>query len=131
MDVINPEQMKDPSGSTHPFAPPLKIVRAHGVPAIERNAPVLSPFLCERVVLEIRLGRRATEPIEQEFIRARENVGAVITDAKWNVAHQRHAALLCVRFDVAPLLMCDPLHITEEIFDGRVTAACFVLRQIA
>src|SRR5213596_3125837 len=87
LDVIDPEQMKDPSDSAHPFAPPLKIVGAHGAPAIERNAPVLSPFLRERVVLEVRLGRRATEPIEQEFIRARENVGAVITDAEGNVAH--------------------------------------------
>ena len=67
----------------------------------------------------MRLGRRATEPIEQEFIRTRENVGAVITDAEGNVAHQRHAALLCMRFDVAPLLVCDPLHVTEEIETAR------------
>jgi len=117
--VIDPEQMKDPSGAAHPFAPPLKIVGAHGVPAVERNAPVLSPFLCERVILEMRLGRRATEPIEQKFIGPRENVGAVITDAEGNVAHQRHAALLRMRFNVAPLLVCDPLHVTEEIQTAR------------
>src|SRR6266487_1243922 len=75
------------SRGTHPFAPPLKIVRAHYAPAVERNAPVLSPFLRKRVVLEIWLGRRATEPIEQEFIRAGKNVGAVITDTEGNVAH--------------------------------------------
>ena len=119
LDVIDPEQMKDPSGTAHPFAPPLKIVGAHGAPAIERNAPVLSPFLRECVVLEMRLGRRATEPIEQKFVRARENVGAVITDAERNVAHQRHAALLRMRFNVAPLLLCDPLHVTEEIETAR------------
>src|SRR5207342_1941111 len=112
LDVIDPEEMKDPSGSAHPFSPPLKIVGAHGAPAVERNAPVLSPFLRERVVLEMRLGRCATEPIEQEFIGTRENVGAVITDAEGNVAHQRHAALLRMRFNVAPLLVCDPLHVT-------------------
>src|SRR5262245_65539800 len=86
--------MKNPPGSAHPLAPPLKIVRAHDAPAIERNAPILSPFLCKRVVLENWLWRRAAEPVEHEFIRARENVGAVITDSEWNIAHQRHAALL-------------------------------------
>ena len=119
LDVIDPEEMKDPSGSSDPFSPPLKIVGAHGAPAIERNAPVLSPFLRERVILEMRLGRSATEPIEQKFVGARENVGAVITDTERNVAHQRHAALLRVRFDVAPLLLCDPLHVTEEIQTAR------------
>ena len=76
LDVIDPEQMKDPSGSAHPFSPPLKIVGAHGAPAIERNAPVLSPFLRERVVLEMRLRRSATEPIEQKFV-GREKTSAL------------------------------------------------------
>src|SRR5262249_2624447 len=107
--------MEDPSGSAHPFAPPLKIVGAHRGPAIEGNAPVLSPFLREHVVLEVRLGRSATEPIERKFIGARKNVGAVITDAEGNIAHQRHTALLRMRFDVPPLQACDPLHVTEEI----------------
>src|SRR5262249_48428056 len=107
--------MKNPPGTAHPFAPPLKIVRAHCAPAIERNAPVLSPFLCKCIALENWLGRSAAEPVEHEFIRARENVGAVVTDAKGNVAHQRHAALLCMRFDSPPLLIGDPLHITKEI----------------
>src|ERR1051326_517919 len=105
--------MKRPPGSAHPFAPPLKIVRAHCTPAIERNAPVLSPFLRKRVVLENWLRRSATEPVEDEFIRARENVGAVVTDAKRNVAHQRHATLFGVRLDVPPLLISDPLHVTD------------------
>jgi hypothetical protein len=87
LDMIDPEQMKDSSGSSDPFSPPLKIVGAHGAPAVERNAPVLSPFLCKRVVLEMRLRRSTTEPIEQKFVGMRENVGAVITDAEWNVAH--------------------------------------------
>ena len=85
--MIDPEEMKDAPDSAHTFAPPLTIVRAHAAPAIERNAPVLSPFLSERVGLKGRLGRRAAGPIEREFIRARENVGAVIADAERNVAH--------------------------------------------
>src|SRR3954468_13530792 len=96
LDVIDPEEMKDSSGSADSLLPPLKIVGAHGAPAVERNAPVLSPFLRERVVLEVRFGRRATEPIEQKFMGARENVGAVITNTEWNVAHQRYATLLRV-----------------------------------
>src|SRR5215211_5887504 len=122
--------MKNPPGTAHPFAPPLKIVPAHDAPAIKRNAPVLSPFLCKCVVLENWLGRSATEPVEHEFIPARENVGAVITDTEGNVAHQRHTALFRMRFDIAPLLMSDPLHVTKE-----VSAFCegylFVAREIA
>src|ERR1700751_3492586 len=106
LDVIHAEQMKASSGSARPFAPPLKIVGAHGAPAIERNAPILPPFLRERVVLKVRLGWRATKPIEHEFNRSRENVGAVKTDAEGDVAHQSHAALLRMSFQVAPLLMC-------------------------
>src|SRR5262249_54778203 len=83
LNVIDPEEVKDAPDSAHPFAPPLTIVRAHGAPAIERNAP----FLRERVVLKGRLGRRAARPIKQEFMRARENIGAVVTDAERNIAH--------------------------------------------
>src|SRR6516164_11235742 len=74
LDVIDPEEMKDAPDSAHSFAPPLTIVRPHGAPAIERNAPVLSPSLRERVVLKGRLWRRAAGPIEHEFMRARENI---------------------------------------------------------
>src|SRR5206468_7575124 len=130
LDVIDPEQMKDPSGSAHPFTPPLKIVRALGAPAIHRNAPVLSPFLRKRVVLEMWLGRSAAEPVEHEFIRTRENVGAVVTDTEGNVAHQRDAAFLSMRFHIAPLLVCDPLHVTEEI-QALYYDYLFVLREFA
>src|SRR2546428_7080233 len=130
LDVIDPKKMKDAADSTHSVAPPLKIVRAHFVPAIERNTPVLAPFLGERVVFEVRLGRRATEPLEHEFIRARENVDAAIADAEWNIAHQCHAPFLGVQFDGAPLLLCDPLHVTEETF--AVSQRCLsIVRQVA
>src|SRR5215831_4246333 len=130
LDVIDPKQMKDSSSTADPFAPPLEIVRAHHTPAIKRNAPVLSPFLSERVVLEEGLGRRAPEPVEHEFIRAREDIRAVVTDAEGNVAHQRHSALLRVRFDVSPLLISDPLHVTEEV--SAPTEGClFIVREIA
>src|SRR4029453_12439948 len=94
--VINAKEMKNAPDSPDAFAPPLKIAPAHSVPAIERNAPVLAPFLRESVVLEVRLGRRSAAPIEHEFIRPRENVSAVITDAEWNIAHKGYAAFLSV-----------------------------------
>src|SRR6478752_4231866 len=103
--------MKDSPSGADPFSPPLKIINTHGAPAIERNTPVLSPFLRECVILEMRLRRRATEPIEQKFAGTREHVSAVITDAERDVAHQRHTALLSVGFDVAPWLLCEPLHV--------------------
>src|SRR5213080_3643204 len=111
--------MKSPPGRAHPFALPLKIVRAHCAPVIERDAPVLSPFLRERIILEMRLGRCPAKPIEDEFIRAGENVGAVITDAERNIAHERYAALLRMRFNVAPLPMHDPLHVTKKVQTAR------------
>src|SRR6476660_7635659 len=122
--------MKDPPGSTDPFAPPLKIVRAHCAPAIERNAPVLSPFLCKWVVLENWFGRSATKPVEHEFIPARENVSAVITNTEGNVAHQRHATLLRMRFDFSPLLISDPLHVTKEV-SASCKGCLLVVREIA
>src|SRR5262249_39195859 len=122
--------MKNPPGAAHPFAPPLKIVPAHDAPVIERNAPVLSPSLCKSVVLKNWLWRRPPEPVEHEFIPAREDIRAVVTDAEGNVAHERDGALLRIRFDISPLLISDPLHVTEEVSasgDGRL----FIVREIA
>jgi hypothetical protein len=75
----------------------------------------LPPFLGELIVLEIWFGRCAARPVKREFIRSRENVGAVIADAKWNIPHQCDFAVVSTRFDLTPLLMGYPLHITEEM----------------
>src|SRR5215472_11290652 len=120
--------MKNPPGSAHPFAPPLKIVPAHDAPVIKRNAPVLSPFLCKWVVLENWLWRSATEPVEHEFIPARENVGAVITDAKRNIPYQRHSAVLRVRLNVSPLLIGNPLYVRKEV-SASCDGCLFVVRE--
>src|SRR5207244_7679643 len=85
--VIDAKKMKNAPDSADALAPPLEIVRAHFVPAIERNTPVLAPFLGERIVFEVRLRRRATEPLEHEFIRARENVDAALDDDEWSIDH--------------------------------------------
>ena len=51
---------------------------------------------------------------------ARVSLRVDIFDRKFSpVAHKRHAALLCVHFDVSPLLLCDPLHVTEEMQTAR------------
>src|SRR4029077_10559507 len=112
--MIDPKQMKNAPDGTHTLAPPFEIVRAHPIPAIKRNPPVLPPFLGKLVVLEVVFGRRAAGPVEREFIGPRENVGAIITDPKGNIAHQRNFAFFGIRFDLTPLLMGYPLHITEE-----------------
>ena len=85
--VINAKEMKNSTDSADTLAPPFEIVCAHSVPAIKRNTPVLAPLLRKHVLFEIRLGRRAAAPVEHKFIRPREHVGTVITNAKRNIAH--------------------------------------------
>jgi hypothetical protein len=85
--VIDPKEMKNRSDCTHASAPPREVVCTHFLPAINRYTPVLPPFLGERIILKIRLGRRATRPFQHEFIPPCENGGAMITHAKWNIAH--------------------------------------------
>ena len=58
-------------------------------------------------------------PIESEFARPREDIGAVIIDAEGNVPHERDSALLGKRVDLAPLLVRDPLHVAKEILARR------------
>src|SRR5204863_9770677 len=89
---------------------------SHGRPAIERNAPVLSPFLGEFVVFEVRFRWSATAPIERELLRSRENIRAVVADAEWNIAHQRDPFLFRVVSDSRPLFVGDPLRVAEKIF---------------
>src|SRR5713101_1883069 len=92
------------------------------------DAPVLSPLLGEEIVFEMRLGRRASAPIERKFIRPGENVGAVIINAERNVAHQRNAAFFGVVFYLRPLLFRDPLNVAEEIFS--IAELFFLFRRL-
>src|ERR1700730_8853604 len=121
VDAIKPEDMIDAknvegfANAPDALPPPGEIVCAHRVPLKKRNAPVLSPFLRELVVFEVWLGGRAPRPIEREFIRTSKDVGAVVTNAKGNVAHQGNAALFRKEFGFAPLFARNPLHITKEI----------------
>src|SRR5258708_7894141 len=73
-DVVDSKCVKDVLHSADALSPPLQIVRSHRLPAINRNAPVLSPFLGKLVVLEVGLRRRAAGPLERELVWSRENV---------------------------------------------------------
>src|SRR5436190_1160096 len=66
--MIDPENVKNFSHSTDPPAPPIEIPRPHYIPAVKWDSPVLSPFLGELVILEVRLRRRATRPIDRELL---------------------------------------------------------------
>src|SRR5207249_2163261 len=86
-NMIDPAEVKRALDSADAFPPPLKIVRAHSLPAKKRDPPALAPLLRERIVFEVRLGRRATEPVQHEFVWPRKDVGAAIADSEWNIAH--------------------------------------------
>src|SRR5260370_18012990 len=87
LDVIDATEVKDAPDGADALPPPLKIVRAHSVPAVEGNPPVLAPSLRERIVFEVRFGRCAADPVDHKFFRTPENVCAAITDAEGNISH--------------------------------------------
>src|SRR6266404_1707168 len=128
--VVDAKEVKRTLHAAHALPPPFEIISAHRLPSIKRNAPVLSPFLGKLVVLEIRLRWRAAAPIEHELVRSCKNVGAVITDTKRNVAHDGDPALRGIRFELAPLLLRDPLHVAKETL-ARRERCLSILRQIA
>src|SRR2546423_8477220 len=118
--MVDSKKMKTIRNRANALPPPIEIALAHFRPAIKRDAPVLSPLLRELVVLEMRFRRRAAEPIERELVRPREDVGTVVADPEWNVAHQRDAALVGVAFDFRPLVVRDPLYVTKQIFVAQM-----------
>ena len=44
-NVIDPKEVKNLSNAANTLAPPIEIAGSHHVPAVERDAPILSPFL--------------------------------------------------------------------------------------
>ncbi len=120
-DVVDPKEVKNFPHAVDALAPPIEAVGPHHVPAIKRDAPVLSPLLGKLIVLEIRLRRRAPRPVERKALRMHKDVGAVIADPKRNVAHQRDALPFGVGFHFAPLPVGDPLHVVVKgpaLFEG-------------
>src|SRR6266404_954758 len=117
--------MEDPFNAPNSLPPPLKIAASHCVPAIKGNAPILSPLLRELVVLEVSLRRRATRPLKRENVSMRKHIRAVIADAKRDIAHQSNAAFLRKFAELAPLQMCDPLHVAEKILERCEMSALF------
>ena len=52
--------------------------------------------------------------LEIEDVGIAPDIRAVPADPDWNVSHQRHAFLLCMRADGQPLRISDPLDIRVE-----------------
>src|SRR5438128_203461 len=61
IDTESVERMFHPADT---LPPPLKIILPHCAPIVERDTPVLSPFLSELVVFKVRFGRRTAGPIQ-------------------------------------------------------------------
>src|SRR6267378_5229435 len=118
-DVVDAKNVEDPFDPPNSLPPPIKIVCSHRLPAIKGNTPILSPLLRELVVFEIQLRRRATRPVERENVAMGKHVGAVIANAKRDVAHQSNAEFLRKFTELAPLLMRDPLDVAEKNLAGR------------
>src|SRR5687767_12564077 len=53
----------------------------------------------------------------------RPDIGAIIAHPKWDIAHQSNSAGFRVRFNSAPLLKGNPLHVSEvtEAFSEMLT----------
>src|ERR1700693_852313 len=90
-NVVDAEKMKAMGDRADSFPPPIETAILHCRPAIHGDPPVLSPFLSEPVVFEMRFRGCAAAPIERELLRPGEHVRTVIADTKRNVAHQRDA----------------------------------------
>src|SRR5207302_10298946 len=59
--------------------------------------------------------RPARAPIQGRLVPSRENIGAVIIDAGWHVAHRGEATLFGIRLTPEPLFVRNPLNVVEEI----------------
>src|SRR5438874_2483034 len=127
-NVIDPKKVKTAANAADTLPPPIEIPITHPIPMKNRNAPILSPFLGELVVLKMGFRRRAAAPLERKLIRPRENISAVKVNAEGNVAHQGNAAPFGVGFDRRPLFVRDPLDVTKEIF--TIVKLLFLFRRL-
>ena len=108
----------------HALPPPVETARQR-VPAVERDAPVLPPFVGERV-LQKRPPAGAAAPDVIKNLRLRPHVRAVIADAKRDVAHERHALRVRVVLHRRPLLPREPLHVAAKAHPQLDLAAAAV-----
>src|SRR5579864_1833310 len=114
-NVVDSKKVKAMSDRSNPFPPPIESAITHCRPAVERNAPVLSPPLGELVVFEMRFRRRAAGPIERKLFPPGKHIRAVVAYAERNIAHQSDAPLLGMILDGRPLFTGNPLHVPEKI----------------
>src|SRR6478735_7341666 len=112
--MIDPEQVKQLTDSVHALLPPSDVLGSFCGPVVQRDSPVLSPFLDEVVVLEDLVRWSSSAPTRLEQGRLRPDIGAVIRYAKRHIAHEVYAQATGVRLDLAPLREGHPLPIGEE-----------------
>src|SRR5437868_3029700 len=103
------------SHSLDPLPPPSKILLLVSFPDVMGYTPILSPFHCEGLRLEIHFWRCAPGPFQVKNVGIRPCIHAVSADAKWNVAHQLHFSTLGIGFYFTPLTKCDPLHKSHKL----------------
>ena len=98
VDAVKPEHVIDAkeiekfAHAMHTLPPPAEPIRLVSRPIVQRDAPVLAPFLDKGVMLENPIRRSAAAPAGPEEFRMRPDIGALKRDAKGNVAHQADAA---------------------------------------
>ena len=128
--MVNAVEVKDLLDVADPRAPPIVIAPAQFIPAIVRNAPVLAPFLGERVHLENLLGRGAAAPIKVEDVAVGPDIGAEPPHPEGDVAHEINLLRCAIGLERLPLAVGQPLHVHEEqLLAHQLFAAHFRHRQ--
>src|SRR5439155_25000836 len=126
--MIDPIEMKYLPDIIDSDAPPVEIAAAQLVPAIDRHAPVLTPFFCKRIYPENFFRRRAAAPIQVEQRPVGPYIRAESPHAEWDVAHQINLLLGAVSFEPFPLAEGQPLDVHEKKLLAHQFVASF-LRQ--
>src|SRR6266478_2261932 len=112
--MVNAVEMENFFDVVNSSSPPIEVAPAQFIPAIVRDAPILSPFLGERVNLEDLLRWCSAAPIQIEDGAVGPDIGAEAAHAKGDVAHEIDALRGGVRLELLPLGEGEPLDVHEE-----------------
>ena len=124
-DVVEAEHAKDFREPGEAFAPPCEAGFRHGVPVVERYAPVLPPLVDEGIFGGVTFGRGAAEPVRVEAGAVEKNVRGVEGDADGEIAHEFHAAAVGVGAEIEPLAVAEPLRVGEGFEAGNDVGGIF------
>src|SRR4029434_9729152 len=101
--MINAVEVKHLPNVADAGAPPIEIPSAQFVPAVNRDAPILSPLFGKGIHFENFFRRRAPAPIEVEDGAIGPNVRAVPANAERNVAHEKDLLRRAISADRLPM----------------------------